>query len=83
MIEKDQVAIETKPQPDQSDITCETITNDQNLESKLEHTSGKDLEDVKRGVEEAVTLEPENENESTESQNETTTRAIILTDEVH
>ncbi|KAK1432743.1 hypothetical protein QVD17_09641 [Tagetes erecta] len=82
VIEKDQVSIETKPQPDQSDITCETITSDQTLESKLEqHTSGKGLEDIKRDVEEDVTFAPENEIESPESQIETT-KDIILSDEV-
>ncbi|KAI3725990.1 hypothetical protein L1987_65787 [Smallanthus sonchifolius] len=80
VIEEDQNTIETKPRPD-SDITCENITDDQTLEFKLEHTSGKDLEDGKGDKEEDATLAPENEIKSSESQNETT-KNIILTDEV-
>ncbi|KAI3784693.1 hypothetical protein L1987_43796 [Smallanthus sonchifolius] len=80
VIEKDHVTIETKPQP-KSDITCENITDDQTLESKLEHTTGKDLEDAKGDKEEDATLAPENQIKSTESQNETT-KNIVLTDEV-
>ncbi|XP_076949634.1 uncharacterized protein LOC143622331 [Bidens hawaiensis] len=63
---EEQVIIETKPQPEQSEITCENITHDENSESKLE---------------EEVTLAPENEIKSIDSQNETT-KNIILSDEV-
>ncbi|XP_076929587.1 uncharacterized protein LOC143594058, partial [Bidens hawaiensis] len=62
----EQVITETKPQPEQSEITCENITNDENSKSKLE---------------EEVTLAPENAIKSIESQNETT-KNIILSDEV-
>lgn len=66
MIEE-QVIIETKPQPEQSEFTCENITNDENSESKLE---------------EEVTLAPESVIKSIESQNETT-KNIILSGEVN
>ncbi|KAK9067321.1 hypothetical protein SSX86_014647 [Deinandra increscens subsp. villosa] len=77
VIEEDQVTTETKPQPEQSEITSENMTSDHTLESKLEHMSSKDLEDAK----EDVTLAPQNEIKIIEDQNETTNN-IILTDEV-
>ncbi|KAI7734396.1 hypothetical protein M8C21_024549, partial [Ambrosia artemisiifolia] len=70
VIEEDQVTIETKPHPEQSDITSENITDDQTSKSKLEHTSAKD-----------VTLVPENETKGIENLHETT-KNIILTDKV-
>lgn len=81
MIEEDPIN-ETKPQPEKSDISSETIMCDQTLESKLEHTNEKDLEDVKRDIEEDVTLAPKNQIEGAENQTEKT-KNVILTDEVN
>ncbi|CAI9283312.1 unnamed protein product [Lactuca saligna] len=70
VMEEDEVK-ETKPEPEQSDITSENI---------IKHTSEKELADEKRDMEEDVTLAPENQIDNTENQNEINN--IILTDEV-
>ncbi|XP_024977915.1 titin [Cynara cardunculus var. scolymus] len=75
MIDEDQVD-ETKPQPEQSVITSENIMKYQTLESKLEHTSEKDL-NRSWDMEENVTLTPENQINSTEDQNETMKNVIL------
>ena len=75
MIDEDQVN-ETKPQPEQADITSGNIIKDQTLESKLEHTSEKDL-NRRWDIEEDVTLAPENQISIAEDENETTKNVIL------
>ncbi|KVH92794.1 hypothetical protein Ccrd_005146 [Cynara cardunculus var. scolymus] len=65
-----------EPQPEQSVITSENIMKYQTLESKLEHTSEKDL-NRSWDMEENVTLTPENQINSTEDQNETMKNVIL------
>ncbi|KAI3670085.1 hypothetical protein L6452_41703 [Arctium lappa] len=74
-IDEDQVN-ETKPQPEQSDITFENIMKYQTLESKLEHSSEKDL-NRSRDMEEDDTLASANQINNTEDQNETMKNVIF------
>ncbi|XP_071728027.1 uncharacterized protein [Rutidosis leptorrhynchoides] len=70
LTENDQVN-ETTPQPEQSDVSSESIIYDQTLESKSEHTNEKDLEGD-------VTHAPDTQIKGVDE----TTKTIILTDEV-
>ncbi|KAL8251332.1 hypothetical protein R6Q59_035025 [Mikania micrantha] len=73
---EDEATIKANSQAEQLEMTSESIS-DQTLESKLEHTSGKYLEDGKENNEEDATLASENEIKNNENQNETTKNTIL------